>query len=483
MWFYAMYVITGAGGSCLMNMGCQMQHGKTSLRLCPGVVLVEVLLAAGILGLLLSPLLNLLITGMESNWFASQEIKAQSLIYGQLEGLRSIRERNWNELAEGSYFVVENSGRWELVSSANGLTTGPFTVLTEIEPVYRNALDEIVAQTDPGAVADSSTFRTEVTVTWHVLRDRRLSVEAYLTRYLDNLSWTQTTLAQFNAGTQQYTETVTFGDGAVQLLGGCAENPQDGPLLFDELFYNTWVIHPSANKNIRVVDSTEGEVYEGDYALELSSFSGAETKLRNVGSVCTIGFTTFEYWAYSTAAIEQTFGLHGEWDKAFEPVTIPPQEWTFVSMPYADLSGGEEVNLDFIFFKPFADFLPGTILYFDNVRLSGGAGGYYLEGIFESSVFDPGRKVVFNRISHVTTLPSQTEIGFQVATGDSQTGPWVYYGPGGTTSLNDLYTNPAGEGIWLGNNYARFLRYRAVLRTGDGQGTPVLESVTINYSP
>ncbi len=464
-----------------MNMGWLMWFGNKRQAHVEGVVLIEVLLAAGILGLLLAPLLNLLVTGLESNWFASQEVKAQSLVYGQLEGLRSIRERNWNELVAGGYYVDEVDNRWQLISAPAGETVDQFVVQTNIEPVYRRE-GVIVDQSEPGAVLDPSTVRAEVVVTWHILRDRRLSVEAYLTRYLDNLSWTQTTTTDFNAGTHQYTETVAVGDGAVQLQGGCAENPQDGPLIFTDEFYNTWQIFPSAGQDLKIVSASEGEVKSGIRSLRLNNFAGANTKLRNFRNICTLGFTRFEFWVYNTAEIDQSFGIHVNWEGSYREIVVPPREWMFVSMAYDNVSANNEINLDFLHFKPFVWQL-GTIFYLDDLTLAGGSGGYYQEGVFESSIFDAGRRVVFNRISHVTILPSQTAVGFQVATSENPDGPWVYYGPGGTTGLDDVYLNSAGEGIWLGNNYARFLRYRAVLRTSDGRETPVVQSVTVNYSP
>ncbi|MCJ7827744.1 hypothetical protein MUP65_01185 [Patescibacteria group bacterium] len=446
-----------------------------------GIALVEVLIAVGILGVTLVPIFQLGITGIESSFFSAREIKAESLLLEQIEGLRSARDRSWEELQLGSFYVAVENGVWSLVEAETGFDDGIYTKQLQIEEVYRNIADVIVSVGSSGSSVDASTYRVVATVSWRSLRDRTISFEFYLTRFRESSSWIQTTEADFSAGDFQYTRTTLVGDGEIELQGGCAENPQDGPLLFDELFYNTWVIHPSAFNDIRIVDETEGEVYEGEYSLELISFGGADTKFRNVSGVCTLGFTTFEFWVYSTAEIDQTFGLHGAWDQAFEPVTVPPQEWTFISMPYSDVSGDDGDNLDFIFFKPFADYLIGTILYLDNVTLSGGAGGYFLEGTFESAVFDAGRVTVFNRISFTAQELVSTSVGFQVATSNNPDGPWLYYGPGGTTVSNDLYQAQTGEGIWLGNNAGRYLRFKAYLRSDDGQETPILEEVIVNY--
>jgi hypothetical protein len=446
-----------------------------------GIVLVEVLLAAGILGALLVPILNFFVTSIESNWFAAKEVKAQSLALEQLEVIRSIRERNWDELREGSFYLTSDSGRWELVEAEDGEVIDTFTRKLEILPAYRDQTDQLVEAEAPGAQLDASTRKIRSIVSWHVLRDRSLAIETYLTRHLDNLSWTQTTQAEFDLGEKEYTETTEVTDGEVQLEGGCDESPL-GPMIYDEEFRNTWTIHPSAKNDITEITQPPGQVYEGEKALEVINFNGADTKLRNAMSICTLGFTRFEFYVYNSASVEQSFGIHGEWGGSFVEVVIPPQNWEFVSLTYADVSGGNEVNLDFLFFKPF-NVQAGTIFYLDNLTLAGGVGGYYPEGTLTSSVFDAGRQTVFNRISFNGNLPVQTELGFQIATANNPSGPWLFYGPAGTTETNDLYLNQAGEGIWLGNNFNRYLRYKAYLRSLDGTATPVLFDITINYSP
>ncbi|HUW21411.1 MAG TPA: hypothetical protein VMW41_01955 [Candidatus Bathyarchaeia archaeon] len=446
-----------------------------------GLVLVEVLIASGILALLLVPILSFFVTSLESNWFASKEIKAQSLLLEQLEAVRSIRERNWPELKDGTYYLQLEEGSWKLVENQNGETVGSFTRKIEILPVYRSINDLIVEAAEPGSRLDPSTKKITATVSWHVLRDRSISVSTYLTRHLDNLIWKQTTQAEFDLGEKQYVETTQVVDGEVQLEGGCGENPA-GAWIYNESFQNTWQIHPSAQNNIREITQPPGYVYEGTKALELSSFSGADTKLRNVGSVCTLGFTRFDFYAYNSASIEQSFQIGGDWQGGFVEVVLPSNSWQFFSIAYNKISGDNENNLSFLFFKP-GNALPETKFYLDNMTLSGGVGGYYSEGTLISLILDGNRETVFNQISYTANLPAQTEIGFQIATSNSSEGPWFFYGPGGATETNDLYTQAEGEGIWLGNNFGRFLRYKAYLRSLDGTGTPVLSDVTINYSP
>jgi len=299
----------------------------------------------------------------------------------------------------------------------------------------------------------------------------------------DNLSWIQTTQVEFDLGEKQYVETTLVGDGEVELQGGCGENPA-GAWIYDEAFQNTWGVHPSAKNNIKEISQPPGQVYQGTKALELTSFNGADTKLRNLKNVCTLGFTRLEFYAYNNATIQQSFWITGnQWNAIrWTEVVLPARTWTFISIPYADVSQGDEENLNFIFFKP-GTWESATKFYIDNMTMAGGTGGYYSEGTLVSSVFDAKRETAYNRISFTASLPALTSVGFQIATANNVAGPWLFYGPAGTTETNDLYSVSTGQGIWLGNNFGRYLRYKAYLRSGDGNNTPVLRDVTINYSP
>lgn len=444
-----------------------------------GEVLVEVLLAAALLVIILGPMLDFLVSGIETSWFASSEIKAQVLARENLEALRSIRERNWEELSDGTFYADSSTGAWQLVANEEGEMIDSFQRKIQISPVYRDDAGSIVTV---GGRLDPSTKEVVNTISWRTLRDRVLVLKTYLTRFLDNLVWTQTTQAEFDLGEKSYVETTLVDDGEVVLEGGCGENPS-GAWIYDEAFQNTWSVHTSALNDFEEVTQPPGQVYDGTYALEISNFNGASTKLRNGENICTLGFTRLEFYAYNNADVDQSFGVGGSWQGGFSEVLLPPQSWEFVSLSYADVSGGNEANLNFLFFKEGSNYVGGTIFYLDNMTLAGGVGGYYSQGTLASSVFDAGRETAFNRITYNADVPVQTSVGFQTATANNSIGPWIFYGPGGTTSESDLYTDPNGEGIWLGNNLGQYFRYQAYLFSDDGLTTPTLYDVSINYAP
>jgi type II secretory pathway pseudopilin PulG len=106
-----------------------------------------------------------------------------------------------------------------------------------------------------------------------------------------------------------------------------------------------------------------------------------------------------------------------------------------------------------------------------------GAPGYQTTGSFESSTFDPGVNVGYNRITFAASQPAGTALTFQIATNINNS-TWNYAGPDGTNG--SFFTANAAIPSSLAN--ARYLRYKAFF-SGDGSSSPVLSDVTINYSP
>lgn len=99
------------------------------------------------------------------------------------------------------------------------------------------------------------------------------------------------------------------------------------------------------------------------------------------------------------------------------------------------------------------------------------------EGTYESSTFDAGTNAGFNRLTWTEQNPASTNIQFQIAT-NSDGSTWNFVGPDG--SIGSFYDS-AGA-IPLNSVSAQYFRFKATL-SGDGNDTPILEDVTVNYSP
>lgn len=452
---------------------------KLMLNKVKGYALVELVIALGVFSIIVFAIMQLFLVAQEATSIGNNKLKASGLLLEYSEELKNLQRHSWDSLTNGRYIIGKSGSNLVFQATSSAETVNNFNRYLTIAGVYRDALGNIV----PTGTLDSSTKKASIFVSWQGLHPSSFSQEVYLTRYLENFFWTQTTTVDFNAGIMDMVKLVNppTGDGEVQLEGGCGTNPT-GAWIFDDTFQNDWDIHPSAKNNIKEVTQPPGQVYEGQKALELSSFGGNSTKLRNRLNICTLGFTRLEFYAYNSAAIPQSFKIGGHWDQQFVEVNLPPQSWQKISLPYADVSGGNEVNFDFIFFQA-GNFQTGTKFYLDNVTLTGGVGGYFTEGTLISSIFDSGKISAFNRISFTGATPPNTQVGFQTAVSSYSDGPWAYYGPGGTGISSDLYTIGTGQGIWLGANIGRYFRYKAFLKSTNGVSTPILNDVTINYSP
>jgi hypothetical protein len=123
-------------------------------------------------------------------------------------------------------------------------------------------------------------------------------------------------------------------------------------------------------------------------------------------------------------------------------------------------------------------------------------GNYNTAGTFESSTYDPGYQISFNRFTSTVTLPSNTNIQLQVAVAqpvnNSCAGAnFTYVGPGGDTGafFTPVAASISGTVPW-GNfapnytNPGRCFRYKAILYSNpDFSQTPSINDFTVNFSP
>ena len=123
--------------------------------------------------------------------------------------------------------------------------------------------------------------------------------------------------------------------------------------------------------------------------------------------------------------------------------------------------------------------------------IEGGPGNRYLtSGTFESSIFDAGQTVAFNRFDFTKSTPSQTTLSVQIAVADAVSGScdganFNFVGPDETSSS---YFLSGGQIPLVDNglgfiNPGRCFRYKAYLDTEEKTQTPVLNDLRVNYSP
>ena len=102
-------------------------------------------------------------------------------------------------------------------------------------------------------------------------------------------------------------------------------------------------------------------------------------------------------------------------------------------------------------------------------------------GSYESSLYDAGQGVSWDRIAWDETLPTNTDVKFQLAFSNSPSGPWSYIGPNGTAGT--YFTTPAGESLPNTSAFeGQYARFRATLSSSDGLSTPSFGNVHLSFS-
>jgi len=77
-----------------------------------GFSVIEVVLAAGLFGLIITALVSILVYGEESSVLAGQRARATFLAEEGLEAVRNIRDENFSNLTDGNYGLQVSSNQW-----------------------------------------------------------------------------------------------------------------------------------------------------------------------------------------------------------------------------------------------------------------------------------------------------------------------------------------------------------------------------------
>ncbi|KKU95748.1 MAG: hypothetical protein UY27_C0009G0011 [Candidatus Gottesmanbacteria bacterium GW2011_GWA1_48_13] len=122
--------------------------------------------------------------------------------------------------------------------------------------------------------------------------------------------------------------------------------------------------------------------------------------------------------------------------------------------------------------------------------IEGGPGGQAgNSGIFESATIDAAASSAWNRFDTTVITPSQTTVRYQVASSDAIGGScdvtFAFVGPDGTsgTYFTTPGTIPFSSDEPGYHNPGACFRYRLYLDSTDPAAAPIVEDVTVNYSP
>lgn len=183
-----------------------------------GQSLVEILLAVAIAGLIMPALATGLVASRQGRVQHDERIAAVAILRETQDAIRVVREAGWTTIPDnGVYHPAKTSTSWTLVP--NPETVGDFTRSVTISDIYRDENGTIV---EIGGSIDPSSKKITVLVSWNIPQASEITSTFYITRYLENASFVQTTEAEFNAGTKAGVAVVNSNGGEVVLAQGGA---------------------------------------------------------------------------------------------------------------------------------------------------------------------------------------------------------------------------------------------------------------------
>lgn len=178
-----------------------------------GQALIEILLVIALTAIMLPALMTGLFASRQGKVQQDQRAQAIALIKESEEVIRSIREKGWDNFAvNGTYYPVVNGNAWAFASGSE--TINNLTRTITVSDVYRGQDGTIV---EFGGTLDSSTKKIHIEVTWGKPYPSLAESTIYLSRYLNNGAYTQTTESEFNTGTISQSLVTNTSGGEITL--------------------------------------------------------------------------------------------------------------------------------------------------------------------------------------------------------------------------------------------------------------------------
>lgn len=187
-----------------------------------GQLVIEVLVAFGLSIILIPALLGGYIATSGGKPQETQRIAALGLLKEEEEALRSVRESGWIKIAtKGTYYPKISDSHWVLTTNLDDGNVNGYSRSINIADAFRDVSGHLSLS---GNFEPSSKYVT-LTVSWGNLPTQQVSNSYYLTRYLDDTIWFQTTVSDFtgaspNLSTLTNTQITNNNGGEVQLDNG-----------------------------------------------------------------------------------------------------------------------------------------------------------------------------------------------------------------------------------------------------------------------
>lgn len=566
------------------------------INLKKGAILLEVLLALAIGSVILTAVFNALVGSQQANLRSYQNQQAELYLQEASEVVKSVALSGWSAVADNGIFHPEIvADDWDLIDNEEVLLDF-YTREVEISDVFRDGSGNIATS---GGTLDPSTKKVTVSVSWPTPRPGLVSQSFFLTRWRENITWTEDTLADFSDGFEDATD-MTTNPGYIQLAqtggggwtepgsigtidarekasGICATDSyvyltgdklvgeveifdiQSSPATPSSVGYFGTTYRPndctSADGYLYVANSlpvgsiniydvvtdplnpnwvgARGLFYQagGLWATDDYLFVNAKSEDFIVVYQFNDNYSNPQYvgWFntpedtvdiaatgnYLYVAQESTSQAVEIYDISVNPVS--PTHMATLSTLYEPTGIWTESNILYLSMESKRGAMysiaanptsPQLYGYFPTVRNTadiaafgdygyvagsdsqlkaievfnladskGISGIYFVYGEYISNSLDVGSEAAFNRISWEGEEVPNTNILFQIAVNNDDF-TWSFVGPDGTggSYYQDSGTFP------LTNMIGSYMKYKAIL-TGDGDVTPTVDKVRINYSP
>ncbi len=194
-----------------------IQKNDTSKKNPQGGMLLELVIAFGLLFIIITPLIGTIVNSGNAEITVEKRQIAHYLLEESIQKIWSLRAQGWDQLPEsGTYHLIEENGQYSLA-------TGSAIIDDELEQeiiithVNRDSDWKIVNE---GGVLDPSTKKIIVNINYGQNLNKTTNTEFLLTRYLDNETLIRTTQAEFDQGEFDATLSTSDQDGEVILSVG-----------------------------------------------------------------------------------------------------------------------------------------------------------------------------------------------------------------------------------------------------------------------
>lgn len=182
-----------------------------------GQSLVELILAVALASILLPALLTGLVSSREGKAQQDNRLTATTYLKEAVEAVRTVREAGWSGIAiNGTYYPQRTPTSWTLTLGMETLLT-TFNRYIVISDAQRDQNGALVAS---GGTPDHSTKRIQVVVSWNQPFSYQVSQTLYLSRFLQNDTYSQTTETEFLGGVTTNTTITNISGGEVVLGAG-----------------------------------------------------------------------------------------------------------------------------------------------------------------------------------------------------------------------------------------------------------------------